>query len=137
MITFDQLEKKEEPIALVGLGYVGLPVAIHFAKKYEVIAYDFDQRRIQELKEVTLIRHAYILTSYQRKGVGKKLLKYLLEKNQSTCLLVGTWKAASWAIRFYEKFGFILLTKKQAFLLLKKYWRIPLNQMNNSVVLEK
>ena len=92
---------------------------------------------IQELKEVTLIRHAYILTNYQRKGVGRKLLKYLLEKNQSTCLLVGTWKAASWAIRFYEKFGFILHTKKQTSLLLKKYWRIPLNQMNHSIVLEK
>ena len=60
-----------------------------------------------------------------------------LEINQNTCLLVGTWKDATWAIRFYEKFGFVLHTKKQTVQLLKKYWKIPLNQIENSVVLEK
>ncbi len=92
---------------------------------------------IQELKDVTLIRHAYTLTCYQGTGVGTSLLKYLLEINQGTCLLVGTWKDATWAIRFYEKFSFVLHTKKQTVQLLKKYWKIPLNQIENSVVLEK
>ena len=90
---------------------------------------------IQKLKDVTLIRHAYTLTHFQGTGVGKLLLKYLLDRNQNTCLLVGTWQDATWAIRFYEKFGFILLTKKQTDQLLKKYWKISSNQIENSVVL--
>ena len=92
---------------------------------------------IQEIKDVILIRHAYTLTSYQGRGAGGTLLKYLLKKNQNSRLLVGTWQSAIWAIRFYEKFGFILHTKKQAAQLLKKYWKISLKQINNSVVLEK
>ena len=92
---------------------------------------------IQEIKDVILIRHAYILTSYQGKGKGSALLKYLLKRNQNSRLLVGTWRNATWAIQFYEKFGFILQTKEQAILLLKKYWKIPLKQIENSVVLEK
>ena len=92
---------------------------------------------IQEVKDVILIRHAYTLTSYQNKGAGSALLEYLLKKNQSSRLLVGTWKNATWAIRFYEKFGFILHAKEQSTLLLKKYWKIPYKQIKNSVVLEK
>ena len=92
---------------------------------------------IQELKEVTLIRHAYTLTYYQGTGVGKLLLKYILQKNKSASLLVGTWRNATWAIRFYEKSGFILQTKKRAMQLLKKYWKIPATQIDNSVVLKK
>ena len=76
-----------------------------------------------------MIRHAYTLTHYQGIGVGKSLLQYLFEINQNTCLLVGTWKDATWAIRFYEKFGFVLHTKKQTVRLLKKYWKISLNQI--------
>ena len=92
---------------------------------------------IQEVKNVTLIRHAYTLSSYQGKGIGSALLEYLLEKNQNSRLLVGTWRNATWAIRFYKKFGFILHTKKKTTLLLKKYWKIPLKQIKNSVVLER
>ena len=92
---------------------------------------------IQELKEVTLIRHAYTLTCYQGTGVGKLLLKYILQKNKNACLLVGTWRNATWAIRFYEKSGFILQTKKRTAQLLKKYWKIPATQIDNSVVLKK
>ena len=66
---------------------------------------------IQKVKDVILIRHAYTLTSYQGKGTGSELLKYLLKKNQNSRLLVGTWRDATWAIRFYEKFGFILHAK--------------------------
>ena len=92
---------------------------------------------IQKVKNVVLIRHAYTLTSYQCKGTGSALLEYLLKKNQNSRLLVGTWRAATWAIRFYEKFGCILQTKDQSTLLLKKYWKIPSKQINNSVVLER
>ena len=92
---------------------------------------------IQKLKDVTLIRHAYILTHYQKTGLGESLLKYLLDINQNTCLLVGTWRDATWAIQFYKKFGFVLQAKKETIYLLKKYWKIPLKQINNSVVLKK
>ena len=91
----------------------------------------------QEVKDIILIRHAYTLTSYQGKGAGSALLEYLLKKNQNSRLLVGTWKNATWAIRFYEKFGFILHKKEEAALLLKKYWNIPSKQIENSVVLER
>ena len=92
---------------------------------------------IQEIKDVVLIRHAYTLTPYQGKGTASALLEYLLKKNQNSRLLVGTWRNAIWAIRFYEKFGFILHAKEQTTLLLKKYWKIPSKQIKNSVVLER
>ena len=92
---------------------------------------------IQELKEVTLIRHAYTLTNYQGMGIGKTLLQYLFKLNKSSYLFVGAWQDATWAIRFYEKFGFISHNKKQTAQLLKKYWEISSKQIENSVVLEK
>ena len=92
---------------------------------------------IQEVKYATLIRHAYTLTSYQGKGIGSALLEYLLKKNQKSRLLVGTWRKAVWAIRFYKKFGFIIHSKDQSTILLKKYWKIPAKQIDNSVVLER
>ena len=92
---------------------------------------------IQELKDVTLIRHAYTLSHYQRIGVGKSLLQHLLKINPNACLLVGTWRDATWATRFYKKFGFVCHSRKKTIQLLKKYWKIPLNQIKNSVVLEK
>ena len=92
---------------------------------------------IQEVQDVILIRHAYTLTSYQNKGTGGAMLEYLLKKSQNSRLLVGTWKNATWAIRFYKKFGFIVHAKKQTTLLLKKYWKIPSKQIKNSVVLER
>ena len=92
---------------------------------------------IQEVKDATLIRHAYTLTSYQGKGIGSTLLEYLLKKNQKSRLLVGTWRKAVWAIRFYKKFGFIIHSKDQSTILLKKYWKIPAKQIDNSVVLER
>ena len=92
---------------------------------------------VQEVKDVILIRHAYTLSSYQNRGAGSALIEYLLKKNQDSRLLVGTWKDAAWAIQFYQKFGFILHTKEETTLLLKKYWKIPTKQIENSVVLER
>ena len=92
---------------------------------------------IQKVKDVILIRHAYTLTSYQGKGTGSALLEHLLKTNQNSRLLVGTWRNAIWAIRFYKKFDFILHAKEQSTLLLKKYWKISSKQIENSVVLER
>jgi len=92
---------------------------------------------VQEVKDVILIRHTYTLSSYQNRGAGSALIEYLLKKNQDYRILVGTWKNATWAIKFYQKFGFILHTQEETTLLLKKYWKIPTKQIENSVVLEK
>ena len=91
----------------------------------------------QKVKDVFLIRHAYTLSSYQGKGAGSALLEYLLKKNKNSRILVGTWKNATWAIQFYKKFDFIIHTKEETTLLLKKYWNIPTKQIENSVVLER
>ena len=92
---------------------------------------------IQEFSEVILIRHAYTIINFQNRGVGKSLLKYLLDMNKEKRFLVGTWKEATWAIKFYKKFGFNLQTKNNTVFLLNKYWKIPLKQIKNSVVLKK
>ena len=91
---------------------------------------------IQELKDVTLIRHAYTVSTYQGSGIGKLLLQYLFKINRNSILYVGTWRDATWAIQFYEKFGFVMHKRKQTIELLKKYWEVSLKQIENSVVLE-
>jgi N-acetylglutamate synthase-like GNAT family acetyltransferase len=90
---------------------------------------------IQPVKDVTLIRHAYVLTKYQRKGIGGKLLKYLIGLAKTSEILVGTWANATWAIRFYEKHGFKLVSSKEKDELLRTYWNIPERQIETSVVL--
>ena len=90
---------------------------------------------IQELKEITLIRHTYVLTEHQRGGVGSKLLQYLINLAKGSEILVGTWKAANWAIQFYEKHGFRLVSSDQKDRLLRKYWNIPERQVETSLVL--
>ena len=92
---------------------------------------------IQELKDITLIRHAYTFSTYQGMGIGKLLLQYLFKINKSSILYVGTWKEATWAIQFYEKFGFVTHKRKKTIELLKKHWKVSLTQIENSVVLEK
>ena len=90
---------------------------------------------IQRVKDLTLCRHAYVLKNYQRIGIGAKILKYLIGLAQTPVILVGTWEAAHWAIRFYKKHGFKLVSKKEKNLLLRKYWNIPERQVETSVVL--
>jgi GNAT superfamily N-acetyltransferase len=91
---------------------------------------------IQPVKDVTLIRHAYVLTSHQRKGLGKKLLHHLIDLAGTGEVLVGTWKAAWWAVRFYEKNGFKLVPLEgQTRTRLRQYWTIPDRQAETSVVL--
>ena len=90
----------------------------------------------QGLREVTLIRHAYVHPDWQRRGVGARLLTSLLN-GVSGPLLVGTWAAAHWAIRFYEKNGFTLVTPQEKERLLRTYWTISDRQIETSVVLAK
>lgn len=89
---------------------------------------------IQDVRDVTLLRHAYVRTSRRRCGIGGELLKALLAKT-SRPVLVGTWAAADWAVRFYERHGFRLVTPGQKDRLLKTYWSIPERQIVTSVVL--
>ena len=89
---------------------------------------------IQEVRDVTLIRHAYIRTRAQRRGVGGKLFSYLCELANNP-LLIGTWADAKWAIEFYEKRGFELLSPQRKDHLLQKYWKISQRQAETSVVL--
>jgi GNAT superfamily N-acetyltransferase len=91
---------------------------------------------IQQVRNVTLIRHAYVLTSRQRRGIGAKLLKHLLTLAQTPVVLVGTWEAAWWAVRFYEKQGFQLVSREETNRLLREYWNIPERQVETSVVLK-
>jgi GNAT superfamily N-acetyltransferase len=91
---------------------------------------------IQPVGDVTLIRHAYTLTSHQRRGAGEKLLTCLLRLATTNRILVGTWETAPWAIKFYQKHGFQLLSREETNKLLKKYWNIPERQVENSIVLE-
>ena len=91
---------------------------------------------IQPVNDVTLVRHAYVLTRRQRSGIGTTLLKHILSLAQTSEVLVGTWESAQWAIRFYEKHGFRLVTKEEKDRLLRKYWNIPERQIETSVVLE-
>ena len=87
----------------------------------------------QPIKDVTLIRHAYVRPDYQGKGIGEILFRHLKVMTKTKYLLVGTWKDASWAINFYLKQGFQFMPEKDT--LLKKYWSISPRQMETSTVL--
>jgi N-acetylglutamate synthase-like GNAT family acetyltransferase len=89
---------------------------------------------VQDKGGVELIRHAYVRTERRNKGVGTLLLRELI-KGSTKPILIGTWKAADWAISFYEKHGFCLVDEEEKDRLLKKYWAIPERQVETSVVL--
>lgn len=89
---------------------------------------------IQHVKDVTLIRHAYVRTIERKRGIGGALLAHLLTMADRP-VLIGTWAAAVWAIRFYEKHGFRLVTTEEKERLLRAYWSIPDRQIGTSVVL--
>jgi N-acetylglutamate synthase-like GNAT family acetyltransferase len=89
---------------------------------------------IQHVEVVTLIRHAYVRPERQREGIGGKLLAQLRSQTDRP-ILIGTWADAVWAIRFYEKHGFRLVSPGEKVRLLRKYWSIPERQVETSVVL--
>jgi GNAT superfamily N-acetyltransferase len=88
----------------------------------------------QNVKDVTLIRHAYVRTASQKRGIGAWLLTHLTESTERP-VLIGTWADAVWAIRFYEAHGFQLVGGDEKDRLLDKYWKIPERQRDTSVVL--
>ena len=89
---------------------------------------------IQQVQDVTLIRHAYVRTGSQKRGIGAHLLTHLREMAE-TPVLIGTWADAIWAIGFYQRHGFQLVTPAEKNRLLKQYWTIPERQVETSVVL--
>jgi GNAT superfamily N-acetyltransferase len=89
---------------------------------------------IQPVRDVDLIRHAYVLPARQRHGVGAALLQHL-RRRSSRRMLIGTWAAAEWAIRFYRRHGFELVSPERKVDLLKTYWTVPDRQIETSVVL--
>ncbi|UCD84771.1 MAG: GNAT family N-acetyltransferase [Deltaproteobacteria bacterium] len=89
---------------------------------------------IQHIQDVTLIRHSYVRTAKRNKGVGSKLLSFLRGQTTSP-VLIGTWADAVWAVRFYEKHDFRLVTPEEKDRLLRKYWSLPERQIETSVVL--
>jgi len=119
-MSFEELRKEiENGIVFWGLEHDGQLVGI---------------MGIQDKGEVTLIRHAYVLTRAQKQGIGTKLLRYL-EGLTEKPILIGTWAAASWAISFYQKNGYTLVSEEEKNRLLRKYWSIPERQVETSVVL--
>ena len=89
---------------------------------------------VQSVADVTLIRHAYVAPGRQGAGAGGALLDGLRAGTPGR-MLVGTWAAAAWAIRFYEGRGFALVAPKQTAPLLRRYWSVPDRQVETSVVL--
>jgi GNAT superfamily N-acetyltransferase len=91
---------------------------------------------VQQVRDVALIRHAYVVPARQREGIGAALLEHLMATTDGP-LLVGTWAAAEWAIRFYRRHGFELVGAQRTAELLRAYWSIPERQVQTSVVLAR
>lgn len=89
---------------------------------------------LQHVQDAALIRHAYTRTAIRGSGVGGALLEHLKREARAP-LLVGTWKAATWAVRFYEKRGFVLASESEKERLLQRHWNLPERQVEESVVL--
>jgi GNAT superfamily N-acetyltransferase len=91
---------------------------------------------IQRLRDVDLIRHAYVAPGSQRRGIGGELLEQLAASTDRR-MLVGTWAAAGWAVAFYRRHGFELVSPARKAELLRRYWAIPERQVETSVVLSR
>jgi GNAT superfamily N-acetyltransferase len=91
---------------------------------------------VQPVRDVELVRHAYVAPGSQRAGVGGALLEHLAARSPRR-MLVGTWAAADWAIRFYRRHGFTPVSPERTAELLRTYWSIPERQIETSVVLAK
>jgi N-acetylglutamate synthase-like GNAT family acetyltransferase len=89
---------------------------------------------VQDVKDVTLIRHAYVRTACRGQGMGRELLQFMYRQTARP-VLIGAWKAATWAVQFYEKNGFQVVSDEEKNRLLRIYWTIPDRQVEESVVL--
>ena len=112
-------------------GEIGAGVAFWCAEVDGLIA---GVMGIQLVEDVSLIRHSYVKSAEQGKGIGKVLLARLMAGTDRP-VLAGTWASAEWAVRFYGRNGFTLLTRPEGELLLRRYWKITDTQIRNSVVL--
>jgi GNAT superfamily N-acetyltransferase len=92
---------------------------------------------IQPVRDVDLIRHAYVSPGSQGRGVGSALLEHFTTRSTGRPMLVGTWAAAEWALRFYRGHGFEPVSPERKADLLTTYWTIPDRQIETSVVLAK
>ena len=88
----------------------------------------------QDIQDVTLIRHAYVRTAQQGRGIGGALLAGIMDA-ATRPVLIGTWADAVWAVRFYERHGFQVVSPREKEALLRKYWNVPDSQIETSVVL--
>jgi N-acetylglutamate synthase-like GNAT family acetyltransferase len=88
----------------------------------------------QDIQDVTLIRHAYVRTAQQGRGIGGALLAGIMDA-ATRPVLIGTWADAVWAVRFYERHGFQVVSPREKEALLRKYWNVPDRQIETSVVL--
>jgi GNAT superfamily N-acetyltransferase len=89
---------------------------------------------IQDKGEVALIRHAYVRTAERKRGIGTQLLRYL-ERQTEKPILIGTWADAVWAVAFYQKNGYRLVSTEEKNRLLRRFWTISARQVETSVVL--
>jgi N-acetylglutamate synthase-like GNAT family acetyltransferase len=89
---------------------------------------------VQDRGDVTLIRHSYVRSQMRNCGIGSGLLRFL-ESTTEKPILIGTWADATWAVAFYQKHGYRLVSTEQKNQLLRKYWHIPERQVETSVVL--
>lgn len=93
---------------------------------------------VEPVRDVTLIRHAYVRTANRRTGIGSALLTHAESLASTPVIMLGTWAAAAWAIRFYEKHGYELIEDRaETSRLLSNYWDIPDRQIETSVVMRK
>ena len=102
--------------------------------EYEANATPLGVMGVQPMADADLIRHAYVRPGNQRRGIGGALLRHV-QGMTARRLLVGTWAAADWAIAFYRRHGFELVTPQRKDELLRTYWSIPDRQIETSVVL--
>jgi GNAT superfamily N-acetyltransferase len=109
-----------------GVNFVG----IHIAGQIAAVM------GMQQVRNVELIRHAYVVPEHQGEGLGGELIETICGERRGQ-MLVGTWRAAQWAIRFYERHGFVLLPPEIIRLLLRTYWSITERQAETSVVLAR
>lgn len=111
---------------------IGAGVEFHGCRKEQKLV---GVMGLQHVADVALIRHAYTRSSVQGSGIGSALLEHL-KRQTGRPLLVGTWKAASWAVRFYQRRGFALVPETEKARLLRRYWNVPERQIEESVVLQ-
>jgi GNAT superfamily N-acetyltransferase len=93
---------------------------------------------VQDVQDVTLVRHAYVESEHQGQGIGSALLRHVEATAGRDTILIGTWATATWAIRFYQEHGYTLVgSRAEKDAMLRRYWHVPDRQIETSIVLRK